>query len=235
MDSAPIQTSDSQNNQSFCKDFGEYFTDGFRCDLTGAFVSSDENNQGKHSNSEIITNNNLSPGNAIPEKDINFKDVIEEYGEPHFGGGDDDIAQAELGDTPAPFNGFNDGIDHPAPPNSPVDFENVAPDFEASFPQDGANLAGSLDINFKDVIEEYGEPHFGGGDDDIAQAELGDTPAPFNGFNDGIDHPAPPNSPVDFENVAPDFEASFPQEGANLAGSLSTAEEVLAIAGSIIP
>ncbi|PVU86465.1 hypothetical protein BB561_006698 [Smittium simulii] len=62
-----------------------------------------------------------------------------------------------------------------------------------------------------------------------------EIPVPVAEFNNGVNNHAPPNIAADVNNELPDFDALLPQEGANVAGSLSAAEEVLAIAGSIIP
>ncbi|PVU90065.1 hypothetical protein BB561_005040 [Smittium simulii] len=142
--SAPIQTSEYKINNNLCKNFLDYFKTGFRCDLTGAFLSPDENNHNRHPNTEIIATNNALPGNVIPEKDINFKGLLEANNENHFPGGIDDIIPAEQDEIPVPVAEFNNGVNNPAPPNIAADVNNELPDFDALLPQEGANVAGSL-------------------------------------------------------------------------------------------
>ncbi|PVU91171.1 hypothetical protein BB561_004536 [Smittium simulii] len=140
-ESAPNSKTYIKSSQVFCRDFADYFKTWFQCDLSGAFVSPDKPKFIKPSNSKIITNSNLLPGNAIPEKDINFKEILQRNNENHFPGGVDDIIPIEQDEIPVPVIEFNNGINNPVAPNSPVIINNELPDFNALLPYEGINLA----------------------------------------------------------------------------------------------
>ncbi|PVU95615.1 hypothetical protein BB561_001703 [Smittium simulii] len=145
---APRQIQNDSLKVGYCKDFADFFKTGFRCDLTGAFLSSDKPNHSKNYISKGIVTPNPITGDAIPQKDINFKQILESNDELHEPGGN--LAQQrEMEILGLDADEYDELL---GPNNHWPDFDYQAPDVDINVVATTESIDGSILANIACVI-----------------------------------------------------------------------------------